>query len=201
MPPAPGVLSAFGMLVAPVLKQSARTVLARGASLDDFALADVFRALEAEALEEMAEEGVGTGVIEVARTIDARYRGQSYELSVPADGDWVAAFHAAHAQRFGYAQSDAAIEAVTVRVEARAPAAVAADVAFTPQRLSLDAGTTPLVWHGSEMEGRLLDRAAVTPGLRGPAIIVEYSATTFLPPGWRVSAVSAGALLLEPDAA
>src|SRR5690606_14952322 len=45
VPPAPGVLSAFGMLVAPVLKQTARTVLARGHAVADFALAEAFAAL------------------------------------------------------------------------------------------------------------------------------------------------------------
>lgn len=46
---------------------------------------------------------------------DLRYRGQSFELTVPLQDDLAAAFHRAHAERYGYADDSRAIELVAVR--------------------------------------------------------------------------------------
>ncbi len=60
-----------------------------------------------------------------------RYRGQSYELAVPlalpitpaSVAGAVDAFHAAHAQRYGYAMPDQPVEVVTLRVRGSGPGA------------------------------------------------------------------------------
>ncbi|HEU5207785.1 MAG TPA: hydantoinase/oxoprolinase family protein [Longimicrobiales bacterium] len=197
VPPAPGVLSAFGMLVAPVLKQAARTVLARGRAHADFLLADAFSVLEAEARAELAEEDVAYETVVVRHAVDARYRGQSYELTVSAQGDWVGRFHEAHARRFGHSRPGAEVEAVTLRVEAEAPAPLDPAAAVFPASGAPRLPTpTRLVFGGAATDARLLARAHVGAGLEGPAVIVEYSATTLLPPGWRVEDIAGGALLL-----
>ena len=199
IPPAPGVLSAFGMLVAPVLKQAARTVLARGRAAADFSLDETFGALEAEAREELAAEDVAERM-HVRRSIDARYRGQSYELTVPAEGDWVGRFHEAHARRFGHSRPGAEVEAVTLRVDAEAPApldgAAAAFPAEDPRSLPSSAR---IVFDGAPMNAALLPRAAAEAGLEGPAVLVEYSATTLIPPGWTLEKVASGALVLVQE--
>jgi N-methylhydantoinase A/oxoprolinase/acetone carboxylase beta subunit len=46
------------------------------------------------------------------------------------------------------------------------------------------------------MEARLIARGNAPAGVEGPAVVVEYSATTLIPPGWRIDRVVAGALLL-----
>jgi N-methylhydantoinase A len=46
---------------------------------------------------------------------DLRYRGQSFELTVPLEPDLVAAFHRAHEARYGYADPGREIELVAVR--------------------------------------------------------------------------------------
>lgn len=200
IPPAPGVLSAFGMLVAPVLKQAARTVLARGRAAADFTLEEMFGVLEAEAREELAAEDVAYERMHVRRAIDARYRGQSYELTVAADGDWVARFHEAHARRFGHARPGSEVEAVTLRVDAEAPAPLDSGAAAFPDdgTRSLPP-TTRIVSDGVAIDAALLPRAAATAGLAGPAVLVEYSATTLIPPGWAVERVAAGALVLVQE--
>jgi hypothetical protein len=53
------------------------------------------------------------------------------------------------------------------------------------------------VWRGERREAPLLGRSAAAPGLAGPAVLVEYSATTFVPPGWHVARADAGILVLE----
>ncbi|HSJ06328.1 MAG TPA: hydantoinase/oxoprolinase family protein, partial [Longimicrobiales bacterium] len=118
VPPWPGVLSAYGMLVAPVRKDSTRSVLLH--EDDAGRMEPLFREMEAAALGAMTEEGVDEGSVVVRRTVAARYVGQSHELEVPAD-DWIRRFHDAHAGRFGHARHGAAVEAVTLRVEAESP--------------------------------------------------------------------------------
>jgi N-methylhydantoinase A len=46
---------------------------------------------------------------------DLRYRGQSFELTVPLEPDLAAAFHRAHDARYGYADPEREIELVAVR--------------------------------------------------------------------------------------
>ncbi|MDX2178118.1 MAG: hydantoinase/oxoprolinase family protein [Bryobacteraceae bacterium] len=99
-----GVLSALGMLLAEYRRDFSRGVL----GLTDFE--PVFRELESRA---------GDGV-KIERFADLRYRGQSYELTVP----WKnaeAGFAAKHKNRYGYAMRSQ-IEVVTLRVRASRPA-------------------------------------------------------------------------------
>jgi N-methylhydantoinase A len=85
---------------------------------------------------------------------DVRYRGQSFELSVPLGGDVAEAFHRAHEERYGYADRGREVELVAVRT---------ADVAPGP-RLELP---------DSEPE-----RAT------GPALVELDGSTLWIPPGW-----------------
>ncbi len=64
--------------------------------------------------------------------LDMRYRGQSYELTVPLALPITSrgagcrpshAFHAAHAQRYGYAMPDEPVTVVTLRVRGSGPGA------------------------------------------------------------------------------
>jgi N-methylhydantoinase A/oxoprolinase/acetone carboxylase beta subunit len=100
VPRAAGVLSALGLAAAERRRDSARSVLLRGASLTD----DALGALAGDADEV---------------TWDARYAGQSHELAlrdVPPRAEAVReAFGAAHDERYGYRDDDAEVELVTVR--------------------------------------------------------------------------------------
>ncbi len=121
VPPDPGLLSAYGMLAAEIVREASRTVLTSGDAPDVDALLEcAFAELEASALEAMRSEGVTTADITTQRWIDVRYAGQSFELRIPA-ADWQASFHTAHESRYGYAREDAPVEAVTVRVRVSAP--------------------------------------------------------------------------------
>jgi N-methylhydantoinase A len=85
---------------------------------------------------------------------DLRYRGQSFELTVPLEPDLARAFHRAHEERYGYADESRAIELVAVRT---AEVTAGPDVALrgtsgclTPGRVDLDGATVwiPDDWHG-----------------------------------------------------
>lgn len=198
-PPAPGVLSAFGMLVAPIRKDVARTILAPVAPGGSVDLEQAFADLERLALAAMAEEGMSPDQVQLARRVDARYHGQSFELTVDAS-DWVETFHGAHRQRYGYERRDAVVEAVTLRVQA-------STAATDPERARLPDATGPAepvqvtraVHRAESIESPVYDRAALRAGHKivGPAVIVEYTATAWIRPGWTVTVLPDGSLAGE----
>src|SRR5690606_9664155 len=120
----------------------------------------------------------------------------------PADGDWAAAFAAAHETRFGYRRSGRAVEIVTARVRVRGRAAElpAAAPASAP-----DAPPAPRrhgeAWFPERGRVRvpLYDREALTPGavLEGPAIVLEATGTIVVDPGFEAVVLADGVLRLE----
>ena len=94
------------------------------------------------------------GGLPPAGEADLRYRGQSFELTVPLGPDLAGAFHRAHEERYGYADPEREVELVAVRT---------AEVRPGPP-LDLPAAE-PL-----EVEG--------------PQSIELEGATCWLPPGW-----------------
>ena len=199
VPPSPGLLSAFGMLVAPVTREVSRTVL-ETAGDDPRALDDAFAELRATAVGALRAEGFGgdatSDEIAVRCSVDARYAGQSFELRVPAD-DWVEAFHSTHEARYGYARRESAVEAVTLRAVARAPSAevqVPGPVSKEPPK---PAPATVLGAAGSiRVKTYVRDALGAGFGFAGPAIVTEYSGTTWVPDRWECTVVETGSLLL-----
>jgi N-methylhydantoinase A len=128
VPAAAGVLSALGLVAS---EQRRDRVVSHVRPLADVSLPD-----EGEA--------------------DLRYRGQSFELTVPLGGDVAAAFHRAHEERYGYAESGREIELVAVRTAEVTPGpdvtltATAGSVVVGPGLVRLDGATcwVPGGWHG-----------------------------------------------------
>ena len=85
---------------------------------------------------------------------DLRYRGQSFELTVPLGGDLAEGFHRAHEERYGYADRERELELVAVRTAKVRPG----------PKLELPAGE-PLA-------------------VAGPVVVELSGATCWLPPGW-----------------
>jgi N-methylhydantoinase A len=128
VPAAAGVLSALG-LVASDERRDRVTSYVRP-------LADVYDELPAEG------------------EADLRYRGQSFELSVPLGGDLAEAFHRAHEERYGYADRGREIELVAARTAELRPGP---HVELPP---------------GEPLE------------VTGPAVLELDGATCWIPPGW-----------------
>lgn len=201
VPPDPGLLSAYGMLATPVTRESSRTVLLD--TTEDGAL-DIISAalddLEAQARAEMMDEGADAATLTAEAWVDARYRGQSFELQIPAEG-WVEAFHTAHEERYGYQRPETPVEAVTLRAVVSAPP-LPLDV---PPLRKADGDPpmedTTVVHGGKAVDAKRVWRRDLAAGhrLQGPLIVQEYSATTWVPPDWVVEVDSWGCLhLLRP---
>ncbi len=98
---------------------------------------------------------------------ELRYRGQSFELTVPIEADLAAAFHRAHEERYGYAEPAREIELVAVRT----------------------AEVTP----GPEVTFQARDRRTV----EGPSVVELPGATCWVPAGWSGETSEEGTLVLR----
>jgi N-methylhydantoinase A/oxoprolinase/acetone carboxylase beta subunit len=175
VPRASGVLSALGLAAADRRVDVQRTVLGSEYDVEDLA---------AE-----ARERIGDDEAEIEVAYDARYHGQSFELTVrdPAD------FATAHEDRYGFREEDAEVEVVTVRVTARlsGPAVrLAGDVDARPRqgsRPTVLGDETAFVW------------GELPPGfaLVGPAVCVLPEATLAVPAGWGGTVDDAGTVVLD----
>jgi N-methylhydantoinase A len=192
VPPAAGILSAWGLLGADALHAAAATLLVRVERDSSWPRAQVARVLARLDRGLTRRHGQGGAL---AVTFALRYQGQSFELRVPggapavATRDLRAAFDRAHAERFGYARPTAALEIVEIELALRrpgprlpafpAPARTRKDARLGLQRVALARGVRAVPLWRREGLGR--DFKA-----RGPLLVLEYGATTFVPPSWSV---------------
>jgi N-methylhydantoinase A len=196
VPRDPGLLSAWGAASADVQRDYVRTVRLTGPSAER--LHTLLAPLERAARAELRAEGVPPEHWKLARSVDVRYQGQSYEIGLPLNARFVDAFHAAHRRLYGYADRNRPIEVVTLRLLAagrgprlrQPPFRPKAGVAVTKSRLR---------WAGRWLQSAVYARAHLPVGtaLKGPAIITEFSATTVVPPGWRCRVHPTGHLELS----
>ncbi|MFC7234571.1 hydantoinase/oxoprolinase family protein [Halosegnis marinus] len=199
VPPAEGVLSAYGLLAADEEYDAARSLLVPLSEADSGEVATVLDDLEAAARADATAEPT------VALSADCRYDGQSFELDVPVerpfDADAVReAFGDAHERAYGY-RADEPVELVTLRATARVPrdvAETAADPSGDPER-----GTRTAYFDGEARGTRVYDRDALPPGydLAGPAVLEGTESTTVVPPGWRGTVRANGAVVLTEGSA
>ncbi len=202
VPRAAGTLSALGMLMADPIRDYSRTLMIPAGAAESGALESAIEALEERALRELSDDGLPHETTRLERSLELRYAGQGYELSVPYDSDFVASFHAAHERRYGYADPERPCEVVNARLRATTAVERPSFAEGEPGEEDPSAavlGEHRFVYAGHEHAGILLDRDRLEPGnaFPGPAIVVEYSTTTVVPPGTHCLVDRLGNLLLE----
>jgi N-methylhydantoinase A len=207
VPRLPGVLSAAGLLSAP-LEHEASAALPR--AIDTLDLAEVRSMLvhlDARCRTLMVQEKVAAAAIVQRYFADVCYAGQAYHLEVKYDPDaadplgvLTAAFYAAHDRTFGYAPK-APIRLVNLRsVHTIAGASNWQDDWAPADRPALKRRTRILLpEQQSAVEAAVYDRAALQVGdtFHGPAIIEQDDTTTLLTPGWQCRVDARGNLSLE----
>jgi N-methylhydantoinase A len=196
LPAAAGVTAAIGLLAAEVKFDVARTFVRRLDALDPGELGAMFDDMAAQATAVVRESAVA-GTVTLARSVDARYVGQGYELTVPVPAGRLdaaalarvrATFDQVYAARYGYANAAEPVETVTWKLSA---------VGGAP-RVALPKASAASGHGGPKAHRRawfpetrgwtqcpVYDRYALAPGaqLAGPAIIEERESTSVLPPG------------------
>ncbi|HZR02187.1 MAG TPA: hydantoinase B/oxoprolinase family protein, partial [Burkholderiales bacterium] len=195
-PPAAGVASALGLLMAPARVDRVATLAQRLSQVDWTHLEAVFASLEHDARALIAQSGIDATNVSVDRLADMRYVGQGFELIVklpsgPYDAQRregiAAAFEEAYRQIFSQVLSDIPIELINVRVTVRARAAASeleltnaanaqARGALKGRRAVYDPQRRAFV------DTAVYDRARLAAGVRidGPAIVEEPESTLVL---------------------
>ena len=211
VPPVPGVLSAYGGLIADVRNDFIRTAFVDLDTEGLGALDTYAGELEARALGWLRDEQGFGGEARLVWSADMRYRGQSYEIETLIDRGAVAAgrtapladaFHAAHERVYDHADTDAPAQVVNLRlvVSGSAPKPAFTEAPLTPGRAP-PRGETTIHLDGAERRAALYDRAALSPGqhFAGPAIVAQDDCTSVVPPGFAARVDGWGNLVIEPE--
>ena len=216
-PPEAGVASAIGMQATDLTLEHGQTRWIRASDLDLATLSGLFERTLRLARAKMGltgDEAARVDGLEVERFVDARFVGQSHELSIPfapkpgAEAAELAAlperFRARYRELYGI-ESEGAVEYAAFRVRLRIP------VARPPLRCSVPDSTSTRppewrdVWFGPDKASRtrVLSRAelaAVGP-ISGPALVESDVDTVVVPPGWSASLDDVGSVHLRREKA
>jgi N-methylhydantoinase A len=210
VPRTAGVLSALGLLVSDVLYDYSVSRVRAWDEVTPATLAEVLDDFRAEAGDRLAAEGRAAEAVVFEPSVDLRYAGQSFELSVPVpdgavDDDTLAAlaerFHERHRTRYGHAYPEEPVELVTVRLRARGvvepPDLHPEPVAGTVEDAVRE--TRPVAFDGTDHETRVYDRAALPTGgtLDGPAVVEGAESTVVVRPGQSARVDEYGSLVVE----
>jgi len=137
--------------------------------------------------EDMSAEEVPSTSIVIEKSLDMRYRGQSYELTIPFDDQFIMGFHNAHQRLYGTSRDDADVEIVNIRVRVSGrgkPPPIAHHQLSSPDATTAYIDTRT-VWFPSGpasvpcYRGELLDSGNI---ISGPAVIVRTDTTILVGP-------------------
>jgi N-methylhydantoinase A len=212
VPAVPGCLSAVGLVVSDVTHDYTLTHLSPVTVELERELDRHFAELIAGAHAELADEGIEDKRRDLFRTLDMRYVGEQFSVSVPVDGQstgWLtattAAFHALHQRLYGFSVPDEPVEVVNVRLRAigrlhRGERTAARSSA--PARRAETVATRVVGFGPGKDERRevpVYARETLAPGTRfaGPAIVEQSDSTLLVPPGRSVRADTYGNLLVQ----
>jgi N-methylhydantoinase A len=223
IPPAPGNVSALGLLVVDLRNDYVTTFVQRHDRLDLGVVAAHLERLEEHARAALRREGFGEHEMRLVRSADLRYFGQAWEVAVELPPGpltpqtmQVAAerFHDAHERRYGYSYRAAAgrdgartatprqvIEWVNLRVTGIGPIERPKLRELSPgdgRSERARTGSRAVVFDGQPRDCPVYSRERLRPAdtLQGPAIVEEYGATTAIYPGQRIEVDRFGNMIL-----
>ncbi|MBV9325480.1 MAG: hydantoinase/oxoprolinase family protein [Chloroflexi bacterium] len=200
VPLAPGVTSALGLLLADLRYDFSATYLRPLEAVELGGLRQVYATLEHRAVKQMRQDGVADAQVVLSRGAAVRYVRQGFELEVAVPGGVLGeaalerireAFHAAHAQQYGYAMRSETIVLVNAEVTAIAhlpkPDFTRVPSAEVEGRVATPTGGRPVYARGVWLQAAIYDRTTLEPGMAvdGPAIVEQVDSTTVLLPGDR----------------
>ena len=212
---AAGVMSAAGLLAAPLAFDFLRSRLTPLATTLGAEIEALFAGMEREGRELLAAAGVAAAEMTFARYADIRYGGQGHEVRVAvaeastAADDWprplVAAFAETYTALYGRRGPDVGAEATAWRLVASGPRPSIALPERTRSAARAEKGERSMWFADGFLDGRVYDRYRLAAGaiVVGPAAVEEKESTLVLPPGTHLTVARDGTLVvdLEPGAA
>lgn len=206
VPRYPGTFSALGLVLASTRRDYARAFPA--AQLSDKTipsmtewLAPIYLEMEISASEDMLREGLSKEMWIGETTLDIRYTGQSYELSIPYREsllDSKLAFHAEHQRRYGHSDPVEPVEITAARFLAVSRNNSPVPSYPLPMHNGIAIGETmictELGWRRAALYRR--EDLAENQIIEDVALILQEDATTYLPGDWSARVDKLGNLIL-----
>jgi N-methylhydantoinase A len=212
VPNLPGTFSAWGMLQTDIRHDQVQTFYQRVSETGAAALEATFQQMEEGGAERLSEEKVEAGDMRFVRSADMRYVGQEYFVNIPlpsrltdqALADLPGQFHQAYFTRYGHSNPEEAIEFVNLRVSAIGvlPKGQVSVTGVEGQRTKAQPIRRGSAYFGGEwLDTNIYMRDQLQNGqtLSGPAIVLESSCTTVMPPGCHAEVDAFGNIIISLD--
>ena len=211
IPPTPGVLSAFGGLVADIRNDFIRTVMVDVNNKGLKSILVSVKTLEEEATSWLRDEQGFKGKSELLWSCDMRYRGQSFEIETIVEQSWLydssseqikAAFHKAHHQVYDHSDESAEVQIVNLRlVIVGTVPKPSMPVSKEKKSLATPSKTVKVHVDGNHHEAAVFDRQKLCPGdhFYGPAIVLQDDTTTVVLPKFTAYVDGAKNLILTAN--
>ncbi|HEY0188818.1 MAG TPA: hydantoinase/oxoprolinase family protein [Cellulomonas sp.] len=205
VPQQPGAFSAWGMLHADITLDRSRSVMRLLAQLSPADYTEIVDRLAAELLDQMATETDDADRTVLVGSVDLRYVGQEFALTLPVgdtfDADRIRQeFDRAYLRLYGFSSPVVPVEALNVRLVATVAERRTPRTEHVPDDGGPAAPRTLTGYVGGEVRPvPVHPRASIRPQdtLAGPALVVELTSTTFVPDGWTAQVDHEGSLVLD----
>ncbi|MCZ6664701.1 MAG: hydantoinase/oxoprolinase family protein, partial [Gammaproteobacteria bacterium] len=209
VPAAAGVGSAFGATVMDLRQDVEASMYAPTRSVDLDQLNALYADLEANARELMARDGVRGERVEIQRSAQMRYVGQTFEVETPIpdgvlDAAAVAAitdeFHKMHKREYGVSSDD--FEPAFVSLSVAATAHMAEPPEFkrlSGEKMASLKNKRNVFFDGVWLECPVLNGQMLQPGdeCTGPTVIEYSDSVCVLPPGGKAQVDDHGNLVID----
>ncbi len=190
----PGVYSAMGLLMSDVKHDYIRSKLSVLSATSERDVDALFAEMEAVALKDLHQEDFPDDRIALERTLDLRYAGQGYEVTLPCDlrdgglAGLRTRFDQSHQRNFGHMAPDEPVEIVSYRLRGIGRVPLVTLKSYQPQGTALKDAlreTRPVRFDGATLDCPVYQRERLDVGtdFAGPAIIDQLDCTTIIPPG------------------
>ena len=194
-PRAPGVFTAMGMLAGNVERHFIRAFPGLLHALDTAAANAAITALSDEAYAALESEGYERSAVSLAFELDLRFRGQDSEVPIAIPARLVNADQASIRQQFldayialyGYASTDQ-VETVNIRLSATVVGDILDFKKLTSSQFEIKEGIVDhrnvyFTRESGWIKTPIIDRAAFSGEVTGPAILQSPDSTIVVPPG------------------
>jgi len=189
----PGVFSAIGLIMSDVKHDYIQSKMAPLTEVKAEYVNGMFARLEDLASDELREDGFASAAIRIQRSLDMRYAGQGYEITMPCDdvlGTGAPAtlrvqFDEQHRTMFGHSAPEQAVEIVSYRLRGVGRVPPVEMPKFKPTGAALSDAlreTRRVRFDGEDVACPVYQREKLDVGLtfEGPAILDQFDCTTVI---------------------
>jgi N-methylhydantoinase A len=199
-----GAISALGSALTDMTRNLTQTILLDEYSAVEEKIEALFESLIDEGKKQFQSESIVADGCNTERFLFIRYKGQSYELQLPYKGSTEEAFREfdlLHEQYYGFRRERHPREIVNffVRLSIPTPKPEFPKIAESGSMQEVIIGRDLVYYGGLKSEIVLLDRENLPAGYEivEPALVIEATATTLIPPGWIGRVDELGNILIE----